>query len=401
VDEATLDTSPRFLAFLDHHQNVEIRLYNPTGGIGHGLIGRAFRFLGDFRRANRRMHNKALIVDGSMAIVGGRNIADEYFDLDEKLNFRDRDVLAVGPVVDDIAIAFDDYWNSDWVVPIPALIDLEVDVSERDLYYSELHDYVRKTENFPSRFNKGLEETEDYLDTLRGDALHWGRASIIYDIPGKNEYPDSFEGYSRSGRQLTDLALSARRELIAQTPYLVMLPGTWDVLRALRDREVRLFIHTNSLAVTDATAVHSAYAFQRRNLLDLGVELHEASLNSEDNDQLVHEDTVVALHAKSMVIDKEVAFIGTFNMDPRSTHINTEMGVVIESGSLAKQLVETIEKDASLENSWRVTMDADRRLRWTSVRNGETVIQRGEPDAGFGKKLQYMLLAPLPITPLL
>jgi len=406
VDELILDAEPRFLALLDDHPLVQIRLYNPSGSVGLGTTAKIMRILGDFRRINRRMHNKAFIVDGSMAIMGGRNVADEYYDLDPEFNFRDRDVLTAGPIVPHISRSFDEYWNSPWVVPIDAVVDIQTTADEREAYYRQLHEYASHPENFPPRFNERMAEVDGRLEAMP-DGLHWGPARVIYDRPGKNPTVQSLEAFGESGRQLTELALGAERELIGETPYLIMLEGTFDLVETLRNRGVRVAMITNSMAATDGLWVHASYAFQRLKLLHMGVELFEYRPDAEDRPHLIHryelmeEKTPVAIHAKTMVIDRQTVFIGSFNMDPRSTHLNTEIGLVIESPTLAEEVADILERDMAPHNAWRLELNSEGHIEWIAVRNGEPVRYQAEPDVGFAKAALFLPLAILPITPLM
>lgn len=407
VDELSLDADPRFLALLNAHPLVEIRLYNPSGSLGLGAMGKVMRMLGDFRRINRRMHNKAFIVDGSIAILGGRNVADEYYDLDPEHNFRDRDVVAIGPVVPHISTSFDEYWNDPWVLPLEALLDLDVTVQERDAYYRQLHEYAVHPENFPPRFNEGLADVGNRLDNLKASGMYWGRAQLVYDRPGKNPEVDRLDAFGESGRRLTELALGAQEELLAETPYMIMLEGTFELLGNLRDRGVRIALVTNSLEATDAVWVHASYAFQRHKLLRMGVELFEFRADAEDRPRLIRryelmeEKTPIAIHAKTMVIDRRVVFVGSFNMDPRSTHINTEMGLIIESPALAQDVARILERDMAPLNSWKLELNDEGHIEWVTLRNGEIVRQQAEPDVGFGKAALFLPLAILPITHLM
>jgi cardiolipin synthase C len=410
VDELSIDANPRFLALLNAHPLVEIRLYNPVGSLGLGVVGKVakiLRTLGDFPRLNRRMHNKVFVVDGSVAILGGRNVADEYYDLNSRHNFRDRDVLAMGPIVPHISNGFDDYWNDPWVVPIEAALDLRVTPEERDAYYRQLHDYASQPKNFPPRFADSLADIGARFDALDATGMYWGRARLVYDRPGKNPDVDRLDAFGESGRQLTELALGTRRELIAETPYLVMLRGTYDLLERLRDRGVRVALITNSMAATDAMWVHASYAFQRRRLLGMGVELFEYRADAQDRSRLIsryelmEKETPMAIHAKTMVIDREAVFIGSFNMDPRSTHINTEIGLIIESPALAEDVAQLIEQDMAPHNSWRLQLTSEGPIEWTTLRNGRPLSYDAEPDVGFGKAMKFLLLAILPITPLM
>jgi putative cardiolipin synthase len=191
--------------------------------------------------------------------------------------------------------------------------------------------------------------------------------------------------------------------VIAETPYLVMLKGTFRLLEQLRARGVRVALLTNSMAATDALWVHSRYAFQRRRLLNMGVELYEYRPDAEYQPELIaryalmKEKTPLALHAKTMVIDRESVFVGSFNMDPRSTHLNTEIGLIIENPALAREVARLIEKDMAPTNSWRLEMTPDSTMEWATVREGRQVHQAAEPDVGLGKVLKFLIFAILPI----
>lgn len=410
VDEISLDADPRFLALLNDHPQVEIRLYNPVGALGLdtlGKLGRILGSLGDFSRLNRRMHNKTFIVDGSLAILGGRNVADEYYDLDQEFNFRDLDVLTLGPVVPQISRSFDEYWNDPWVVPLEAVVQVPITAAEREAYYRGLHQYAAQSENFPPRFDAGLAATTARFKGLRAADLAWGQARLIYDRPGKNPELDRYDAFGESGRQLTELARGARQEVLGATPYLIMLPGTFNLLEDLRARNVRVAIVTNSMAANDAIWVHSRYAFQRRRLLDMGIELFEYRGDAEDQPLLIEryarmpEKVPLVLHAKTLVIDRRLVYIGSFNMDPRSTHLNTEIGLVIESPALAQAVAALIERDMAPHNSWRLELTAEGKMEWVTRREGRLVRVEAEPDIGIGEALKFLLLALLPIGELI
>ena len=227
---------------------------------------------------------------------------------------------------------------------------------------------------------------------------------MIYDIPGKNDDPQRVDAYGEMGRQLTDAASGAREEILAETPYLAMMPGTFTVLRSLHDRGVRVRILTNSLAATDEPFAFSRYAMQRTELLEHGVELHEFMPHPTHHGEIVtrlariSEPTRLVLHAKTMVIDRRIVFVGSFNMDPRSTHLNTEMGVLIDSPELAAQIAAAIEHDMDSRNSWTVTRAVDdNRLVWTSVRDGQPQTTTQEPEVSAGALLELLFFTLLPI----
>lgn len=387
VDDFFQLTDPRHLAFLDAHPNVEVRLYNPAAARSPSMLVRVLSAYGDFARHNRRMHNKVYVVDNSLAIIGGRNVADEYFDMHAEFNFRDRDLLVAGPIVPQISESFDLYWNSIWSVPVSEIIAHDESAAERQAWYDGLRAYAADPVNFPDRFHPALAETRRRLAGV-AEELIWARARLFYDLPGKNEDLARLDAYGLSGEALTQAALATRRELLAQTPYLVLLPGTFEVVDMLRERGVSIRVLTNSLASTDGVPPFSCYARQRQELLRRGVELYEMRPDGASQ-QLLMERLALAetrprwsLHAKTAVFDREKVYVGSFNMDPRSTHLNTEIGVLIESPELAEQIAAIIEDEFSLENSWRLELGPDGALSWHTIRAGKPVTARDDPGKG-------------------
>jgi len=401
LDDFMLNTDPAYLAHLHAHPLIEIRIYNPLGADYGKDEKRQYSLLHDLRRLNRRMHNKVFVADGSVAIVGGRNIADEYFDMDDKFNFRDRDVLAAGPIVPEISASFDAYWNSEWSVPIDRLLDTGSTLEARQAYYNELHRYAAHPENFPMRFYGAVNEVRDQLLAL-SDRLIWGKSIVIYDIPGKNDDPKRLDAFGKSGRALTQVALQSRHEIIAETPYLLFMPGTFEVVEKLRQRGVRVRFLTNSLSSTDAIPVFAAYMKQRLEMLRLGLEIHEMKADPAFQEKLLEryallkEKPPVALHAKTAVFDRQIAFIGSFNLDPRSTHLNTEIGLLIYSREFAEQLVEVMEKDFLPSNSYRVRLNSE--LEWTAEESGEEKSWRTDPKVGPAKGMKLLFYSLLPLS---
>jgi putative cardiolipin synthase len=407
VDDLSIATDPDFLAMLDAHPRVEIRMYNPTGFLGRDLLPKALAVIGDFYRLNRRMHNKALVVDGALAVIGGRNIADEYYDMHREFNFRDRDVLVAGPIVADIEASFDRYWNSAWVVPVAGLARTAHTDADRDAYYRRLHAYVADPAHLPPRFAEALDALRARMPGVAA-SLSWGQARLVYDIPGKNDDPDRLDAFGTMGWELAQAASGATQEILAETPYLAVMPGTLDVVRGLRERGVALRILTNSLASTDNLFAFSRYSEQRETLLRLGVRLHELMPQPAFHGEIVERlprmatPARLALHAKTMVIDRRIVFIGSFNMDPRSTHLNTELGVLIDSPELAAGLAAQLERDMSPENSYELSLDPDGRgVAWTWVRDGRPATARADPGAEPDKLFQMRLYRLLPLDRLI
>ncbi|NOY67280.1 MAG: phospholipase D family protein [Gammaproteobacteria bacterium] len=406
IDDFSIDTEPRYLALLNAHPNIEIRIYNPVKDISASAMRILLSAMYDFKRFNQRMHNKAYIVDGSISIVGGRNIADEYYDMSPKYNYRDRDVLMIGPIVNNVSRGFDAYWNSKWAVPVNVLIKQSISEQDKKEYYTALHAYVVNAENYPDRFHDLIATGKKDLLVLP-DNMTWAEAMLINDIPGKNDDPEKLDAFGRSGEQLTKMAVQVQRELLIQTPYLILMPGTFSVIKDLIARGVDIRIQTNSLASTDNLPAFSGYARQREKILKLGVKIHEQKISPESRQHLIkrykmlNDDAIFAVHAKTAVFDRETVFIGTFNLDPRSTHLNTEMGLVIKSTEFAEKVARSIEHDMELENSWRLSLDKNNNLSWLSEYNGKEVRYTKDPNAGILKKIKLFFFSIMPIEKLL
>jgi putative cardiolipin synthase len=366
VDDLMIDASPESMLALATYPNIQIRIYNPVHKTGVPLPRRVFNLLTDFRNANQRMHDKTLIVDGKFVITGGRNMADEYYDYDQEYNFRDRDMLVVGGVATDIQAHFELFWASSLSKPVESLLRFEsFFTNERRIQKirAELHAYANNPDNFAPPVRKVLAELSEQIPQLIED-LEWAPAQFIHDLPGKNSGNDGLAGGGASTRALVEVVKSATKKLVIQTPYLVMPDGAMSLIKSLVERGVVVKICTNSLSSTDNLAAFSGYKKQRKELLAAGVQIFEFKPNPQIQSELIErypeleEDApIFAIHAKTMVVDSRTLFVGTFNLDPRSANLNTEVGVLVDNVRLARQVEESIEEDMLPENSWRVGVD--------------------------------------------
>ena len=371
VDDLLIDAPDRTLLALARHPNVEIRIYNPKHRVGTSLPKRVFNVATDFRGVNQRMHDKTFIVDGKVGITGGRNMADEYFDYDQAYTFRDRDVLLVGAAVAAMRANFDAFWASPLAVSVESLYDgwgpnaVRVDAAAVQRIYRELHAYAADPGNFAPEVRAAIAATPARFEALARE-MAWGRVDFIHDVPGKNGRRWRLDGGGTSSAALAKLVAGAKESIVIQSPYLVMSDNARALFRAAVRRGVKVRILTNSLASTDNVQAFSGYRNQRRQLLAMGIEIREyrpdpanrATLFSRANPPAI--PPVFALHAKSMVIDGRIAYIGTFNFDPRSENLNTEVGAVIHHPGLARQLQALIEADMRPENSWSAAEEPDR-----------------------------------------
>jgi putative cardiolipin synthase len=348
------------IALVDRHPNIEIRLFN--GWHGRSLVERVTEGASRFTQLNRRMHNKQMIADNRVAIIGGRNIGDEYFGLNPAFNFHDLDVLGVGPVAREASAVFDRYWNSDSVRRAPPLEGAGPDAGLSDASRRAILDLYADPR--AAAILRGQRPWAEALASLPG-RLHPGRGRVDADPPARDA-----QTRNRMPEAIHQLMRTARREVLITNAYIIPDERFVEDLRALVSRGVTVRILTNSLASHDVPAVNSHYERWRDPLLRLGVALHELRPDAAIQAALVDTAPVrggfVGLHVKAMVVDRERAFVGSMNLDPRSEVFNSEMGVVVDSPALAQALAAGMERDMAPANSWRVAHGDDGGLRWTS-----------------------------------
>jgi cardiolipin synthase C len=371
VDDLLIDAPDRSLLALARHPNIEIRIYNPRTSVGVSWPKRLLNVVSDFRGLNQRMHDKTFMVDGKIAITGGRNMAAEYFDYNHAYNFRDRDALLLGAAVKAMRANFEAFWRSDLSVPVESLYDglglmqKNVRIDDQDLrrVYADLHAYARSPENFAPEVRAAIADTPSSFARVAG-RLRWSAVSFIHDQPGKNAERAGLGGGGQSTSALASLVRGARRSVVIQSPYLVPSAEALALLGELRARGVAVRISTNSLASTDNLPAFSGYAQQRERLLALGVQVFEYQPAPRVRQQLIQRLTalprvapIFSLHAKTVVVDESTVYIGTFNFDPRSQNLNTEVGAVIADEALAREVQAAIETDMASGNSWNAAVD--------------------------------------------
>jgi putative cardiolipin synthase len=379
VDDLLVDAQGKTLLLLSAHPNAEIRIYNPNISVGVNWWQRLKNAVTNFRMVNQRMHDKTAIFDGIAGITGGRNMADEYFDFNHTYNFRDRDVLLLGPAVSEMSENFEEFWNSPFVHSVETILEDEGlgitpdAVAQRS---RELHAYAADPKNFDPQVRFAIVSAPRLFPGL---------------LPGKNKGDLGLGGGGEATQYLIDAVRNARSSILIQSPYLIMPEGGIELFKELVERGVRIRISTNSLASTDNIQAFSGYHGQRDDLLEAGVELYEYKPHPAIKEALIDRypriainDPVFALHAKSMVIDDKTVFIGTFNLDPRSANLNTEVGMLADSVKLARQLTASIERDIAPENSWQSTPDF----------NPDSVVSKG-------KRFRMWLNRLLPLEPVL
>jgi cardiolipin synthase C len=385
------------LAMLAQQPGIEVRLYNPFVSRGSRALG----FLGDFGRLNHRMHNKTYIVDSQVAIVGGRNLADEYFEATEDTSMADLDAMAVGAVVPIVSRDFDEYWNSPSAYPVGAIL-----AGVTPMTLEAFAQYVQDQLAGPSMaaYREALTDTPDVQRLLNGGlvsgglALEWTTAQLLSDDPAKTLSPGTDSQLQMLPKLVAALG-QPTRDLAMISPYFVPGDSGTAVLTGLVRRGVRVRILTNSLAANDVAATHAGYAKARVALLQGGVELYELKPTADRSERRVKDiasSSKSGLHAKTYAVDDDRVFVGSFNFDPRSTNLNTEIGMLFESPSLASRLSVFLDK-VYPDLAYRVTLDAKGDLRWE---DGKTVYDT-EPETSWGQRAAVRFVSWLPVDWLL
>lgn len=374
VDDLMLEEPYELLLAMDAHPNIEIRVYNPNNTLGVGFWKRLWTALTGFRDLNQRMHQKTFVVDDRAAVVGGRNMADEYYDFDPEFNFRDRDVLLAGPVVQQVGDGFVEHWNSPLSIPVAHILVKETATLEApavDSIGRELLARWNDTTHFSPEMKQGILEVPRRVSDLLHD-MDLCDARYIHDVPGKNDGSQGLGGGGVLTSALATLLDSAKQEVLIQSPYLILDSNALELLRSLVKRGVKVRISTNSAANSDNHYAVSGYQKQREAILAAGIEVRELMPHPRNRTRILQRyarfgehPPIIVLHAKTAVIDRKVLVVGTYNLDPRSQNLNTEAAVVMPSTKLALEAAAAIEEDMLPENSWDAQSgEGDRALSW-------------------------------------
>jgi putative cardiolipin synthase len=415
LDDLNTAGQDQALMGLTRHPRIEVRLYNPlpTGRIHIGT--RLLASLTDLRRINHRMHNKMFVVDNVMGVTGGRNLGDAYFLRDTDSNFLDIDVLVAGPTVRSLSTTFDRFWNDPLAYPVAAVVDEAAEAAKpltaasAALLDVSAPQGDAKNKPGPRSSAKPLAKPSPKPDEARQNAvsnpvldqaklkLEWVSARVLADKPSKLRKGGDPHPHEVIDDDIAHLLAGAKKEVIVISPYFVPGEHGMKLFKELRQRGVAVHVLTNSLATTDAPAVHIGYARYRLPLLQMGVSLNElradfggvpdrrVSLGSMGSSR-------ASLHAKVLVIDEQIAVVGSMNLDPRSRNLNSEMGVVMRSPVLARQLKDVFK--AVSARSYAVSVKPDGGLQWRAEPPQPDLEDAYEPGAGFWLKMGLKLLGP-------
>jgi cardiolipin synthase C len=433
---------------------IEFRLFNPLRYRGHLKLLRGADWLFEEGRLDYRMHNKLMVADNAVAIIGGRNIGDQYFQIDPESQFGDDDVVVAGPIVQRLSAVFDQFWNSDLAIPAQA-------VDKRNTSDKALSDYramqakdgdqagAKHAASAPSAAVStsvastpgaagtpaaaGMPDAagtpsaagapaaagtpnvastpgadrQPFLDIASGRTqLNWSPMQLVYDSPDKKDVDKGNSPGRLIYKGLAEQASAVKTELLMVTPYFIPSPDELSLLKGERDRNARVRILTNSLAAAPNVEAHSGYIHYRVGLLQQGVELYEVrallgNARGSGQTKAISRKGNYGLHAKLFVFDRKVAFVGSMNFDQRSKHLNTEIGVLISSPELSREIAARFDALTKLDNAYTVTLDdgaaGKPRLVWKTQEDGKVIEYRKEPARGEWQRLKVKFLSAIPL----
>lgn len=396
LDDMNTSGMDPILRAADAHPNLDIRLFNP-------FVYRSARWYGfmtDFSRLNRRMHNKSFTADNMISVVGGRNVGDEYFGATEDVAFSDLDVMVAGEVVQEVSADFDHYWASESAYPAASILG---EAEEADLNaWSEAIEAVWKTERAQTYVNAILDSDFIHQTQTRTLPVEWAKTRMFSDAPGKGLGQVAEDGLLST--QLSESIGEIHSQFNLVSPYFIPTDTGVAALNRMESHGVRVRVLTNSLSATDVALVHSGYARYREALLEGGVELyemkalpgHSAMAESMSN----FGASATSLHAKTFEVDGTWVFVGSFNFDPRSTHLNTELGFLIQSPKLASRL-KTLFDETVPRIAYRVRLNEDVDVYWTDGEGEGAERWEVEPETGWFKRFSVGFFSLLPIENML
>lgn len=407
VDDGQTAPGDEQITELAAHHSIEIRVFNPFVYRGHSAFLRAMEFALNASRLDYRMHNKLLVVDNAIALIGGRNIGDQYFQIDPDSQFADDDVFAAGPIVEKLSATFDEYWNSVLAIPAQALSGGNASHAQLNQHRALLAEEKRQSEKDGVDYVKRIATGEPLNGMLSGRLpLIWARAQVVCDSPDKKKVEEGAIVGRLMHRVVANAALEAKSELLMVTPYLIPGKEGMQIFKDLRQRSVRVRILTSSLESSTELIAQAGYMHYRIPLIEDGVELYEIR-SLLGNTKGSGETAAIArfgnysLHAKLFVFDRKRLFIGSMNFDQRSMHLNTEIGLLIDSPALAQQVAGRFEAMVEPANAYELILRRNNAggasLVWKTQEQGKIVEYTTEPARSDWQRMKVNILSLLPV----
>ena len=408
IDDGETIAGDEQIAALEAHPSVEIRIFNPFAYRGSSMLFRAIEFMFDKSRLDYRMHNKLLVVDNAVALMGGRNIGDQYFQIDPGSQAADDDIFAAGPVTQQLSATFDEYWSSSLSIPAEALSGGKTSHAALNQHREVLNEESRQSKADGVDYVKRVASGEPFNGMTSGRLpLVWAHAQLICDSPDKKKVESGAMVGRLMHRAVANATVAVQSELLMITPYLIPGKEGMQLFKDLRQRQVRIRILTNSLESSSLLYAQSGYLRYRVPLLEEGVELYEVrSLlgNARGSGQTAAMSRYgnYSLHAKLFVFDRQRLFIGSMNFDQRSMHLNTEIGLIIDSPELAQQIAARFDAMVQPVNSYMLVLRPNESggrpgLVWRTQEDGKAVEYDTEPARSDWQRLKVNVLSLLPM----
>ena len=408
VDDGEALRGDEQLYALAGQPNVEVRVFNPWRYRGHNSFMRDVEYLFSHSRLDFRMHNKLFIADRAIALIGGRNIGDEYFQVDPSWQFADDDVLSAGPAVQELATGFEQYWESQLAIPVQALTPAKATAAAAAQALAQRVTVPQKAASAGSHYEEKLSANEPLASVLAGSAsLDWANAVVTYDSPYTGKRLAAGEGVSSLlFAPVAEAIHATRSELTLVSPYLVPAPDEMRLLQELREKQRTVRILTSSLESESSHAAQAGYMHYRLPLLQAGVQLYEIRARPESTrgtgqSAKLSRHGHFSLHAKLLVFDRGGVYVGSMNYDQRSRRLNTENGAIIHSGVLAEQTARRFDLMTQPQNAYAVRLaekePGDPELTWSTVESGQPLVLRDERARSAWQKFEVHFLELFPI----
>jgi cardiolipin synthase C len=413
IDDGDTVAGDEQIVALNAHRSIQIRIFNPFAYRGHNNFLRGMEFLAHEDRLDRRMHNKLLIADNSLALLGGRNVGNEYFQIDPDSQFADDDVFAAGPIAGELSATFDEYWNSRFAIPAEAFAETRHAATTLGAHRERARwhpaELVQVSTADKSDYVTRIASGEPYAGLISGRIpLAWAPAHVVCDSPDKKAALSGAPAGRLMARDVIDNIHRVRSELLMVTPYLIPSADELAALQELRGRSATVRILTNSFESARGYMAHAGYTRYRVPLLEAGVDLYEARAllgNARGSGETIRISRYgnYGLHAKLFVFDRERIFIGSMNFDERSRHLNTELGLIIESPELAAQVAARFQAMTRPANAYALALRSEpgvggSRLVWHTQENSHTVDYVHEPGSRAWQRATIRALALLPLS---
>jgi putative cardiolipin synthase len=408
IDEGEAARGDEKILSLAAHPSIEVRIFNPFRYRGHNRAIRDIDFLLEKRRLDYRMHNKLLVADNAVALIGGRNIGDQYFQIDPDSQFGDDDLVVVGPIVPQLSAVYDEFWNSRLAIPAAAVDARHASENALAAYRREMASQQEVPGEAHAAFRQRTASGEPWAGIVSGRSpLIWARMHAVYDSPDKKRVDDGDNPGRLIAKPVEEEASAVSTELLMVTPYLVPSTAELDILHHDLERHAKVRILTNSLEAAPDVAGQSGYMHYRPRLLAEGVELYEirarlGSTKGSGQSKRMSGHGTYALHAKLFVFDRKAVFIGSMNFDERSKHLNTEIGLIVSSPELAREVAARFEALTQPGNAYRVLLadgstERHPRLIWKTREDGKDVTYAAEPARSDWQRFEVKFLSLLPL----